>query len=176
MYRRALAALGATTVAAAAIAAGATSAGATSRSSSGSTLTIHQMTGVGPTISPQHSWTINYRDSAGRITNSWHGTRAAADALAGRLQAAHPTPQVISPLTIKTSSCRLPTTYWVFHATKLTCYAYGGSLDLNINGVYEIDSGNNVGSYKANGHTYSLAKFTSDFWAVGQHVSYMHIR
>jgi hypothetical protein len=134
------------------------------------------MTGAGPTVSASHSWTINYRDSAGHVTRTWHGTRAEADALAGRLQTVHPAPQVVSPSIIKTSSCRLPTTYWVFHAAKLTCYAYGGSMNININGVYEIDSGNNVGSYKINGHSYSLARFTSDFWAVGQHVTYIHIK
>jgi hypothetical protein len=171
-----MAALGATTVAAAAIAAGATSAGAaTPRSSASSPPTIQQMTGIGPAVSADHPWTINYRDSTGHITGTWHGTRAAADALAGRWQSAHPAPQVVSPAIIKTSSCRLPTTYWVFHAAKLTCYAYGGSLNISINGVYEIDSGNNVGSYRINGHGYSLARFTSDVWAVGQHVTYIHI-
>jgi hypothetical protein len=186
-----MAALGATTVAAGVLAVGTMSAdAATTRPSSNSTQSspsIQQVTDQvtdsytdndtanGHTVSPDHPWTINYRDSTGHITRVWHGTRAAATALGQQWKSGRggvaPAPSII-----KTNSCREPTTYWVFFNSGMACYAYGGSLNLHITGVYEVDSGNNVGYYRIGSHDHSLARFTSDFWSTAQTVSFIHIK
>jgi len=133
---------------------------------------IQQMTGTGPAVASTHSMTIRYRDSAGHITRVWHGTPADARELGAQWRAAH---SRATPRIMKTSSCHLPTTYWVFHSSQLTCYAYSGSLRISLSGVYEMDSGNNVGYYRVGSHNHSLQRYTSDYWATGQHVTYIHI-
>lgn len=133
---------------------------------------------AGATTAPA---TIRYRDAAGHVTKVWHGSRSDAAALAAGWSAAHPGPgQTVtmgskSPTIIKTAHCRPPTTYWVFHGNQLTCFAYGGSKRIKLGGVYEIDSGNNVGYYRTGGHNYRLDRFTSDFWATARTVNYIHI-
>lgn len=129
--------------------------------------------------------TIRYRDAAGHITKVWHGSRSEAAAMAADWSAGHPSAgnaaagQTVaignSPTIIKTARCRPPTTYWVFHGKRLTCFAYGGSMRINLAGVYEVDSGNNVGYYRTGGHNYHLDRYTSDFWATGRTVTYIHI-
>jgi hypothetical protein len=180
-----MAALGATTVAAGVLAAGTMSAdAATPRPSSNSAQSspaIQQITDQATdsvhTVSPDHPWTINYRDSTGHITSVWHGTRAAATALSQQWKGQQWKGGTVAPAPsiIKTNSCREPTTYWVFFNSGMTCYAYGGSLNLHITGVYEVDSGNNVGYYRIGSHDHSLSRFTSDFWSTAQTVSFIHI-
>jgi hypothetical protein len=124
--------------------------------------------------------TIRYRDASGHITKVWHGSRSDAAALAAGWSAGHPAAgQMVtigkSPKIIKTARCHPPTTYWVFHGSRLTCYAYGGSMRINLGGVYEVDSGNNVGYYRTGGKNYHLDRYTSDFWATGKTVTYIHI-
>lgn len=125
--------------------------------------------------------TIRYRDASGHITKVWHGSRSDAAARAAGWSAGHPaaTGHTVaigkSPTIIKTARCHPPTTYWVFHGSRLTCFAYGGSMNINLGGVYEVDSGNNVGYYRTGGHNYHLDRYTSDFWATGKTVSYIHI-
>ena len=90
VYRRALAVLGATTVAASIIAAGTMNAGAATTSNSARPQpTIRQVTGSSTPISPDQPWTIRYRAADGHITDVWHGTKAAADVLSARWRAAH---------------------------------------------------------------------------------------
>jgi hypothetical protein len=119
-----MAALGATTVAAGVLAAGTMSAdAATPRPSSNSTQSspsIQQITdstagvtnsypdndtAAGHAVSPDHPWTINYRDSTGQVTRVWHGTRAAATALGQQWKAGRGT-VAPAPSIIKTNSCR----------------------------------------------------------------------
>lgn len=125
--------------------------------------------------------TIRYRDATGHITKVWHGSRSDAAVLAAGWAAGHPaiTGQAVaigtSPTIIKTARCHPPTTYWVFHGSRLTCFAYGGSMRISLSGVYEVDSGNNVGYYRTGGRNYHLERYTSDFWATGKKVTYIHI-
>lgn len=119
--------------------------------------------------------TIRYRDATGHITKIWHGSRSDAAALAAHWSSGRTVEMGSRPRIIKTARCHPPTTYWVFHGSQLTCFAYGGSMRVNLRGVYEVDSGNNVGYYRTGGHNYHLARFTSDFWATGRTVNYIHI-
>jgi hypothetical protein len=124
--------------------------------------------------------TIRYRDASGHITKVWHGSRSDAAALAAGWASGHPRTGhtvAIGKTTkiVKTARCRPPTTYWVFHGSRLTCFAYSGSMRINLGGVYEVDSGNNVGSYRTGGKSYHLDRYTSDFWATGKTVTYIQI-
>lgn len=169
MYRRIKAAIGAGVIAVglAVAAAGSADAGTTSGG-------LTQVTGSGPQVAPDHPWTIRYHDANGAISRVWHGTRAAADKLATQWQAGHLVAQVATPDIVQ-RSCHLPTTYWVFRHWELTCYAYSGSKAIYITGVYEVDSGNNVGYYRIGGTNHQLPRYTSDFYATPQIVVFLHI-
>jgi hypothetical protein len=173
-----MAALAAATLAASAIGAGTMSADAATTTSTSTTTTssaaqpsIQRVTGHGPSISPNHPWTIQYWDAHGHLTRVWHGTKAQADVLSARWRSAHATPRPagVDPAIVHASSCSEPTTYWVFWHWKMECFAYNGSMSIYITGIYQVDSGNNYGYFRFSGsgtnhylNSYSSAFYTNE--------------
>ena len=117
--------------------------------------------------------TVRIRDASGAITSTWHGSRAAAEPKIAAWRADHA--GVVSPDIEQPPHCGLPTTYWVFRADSLVCYRYGGTANINIRNVYEVDSGNNAGYYVVGGTRYYVQKYVTDLWDPKVTVTQIHI-
>lgn len=143
---------------------------------------IQRIEGTSATApSPDQATTVRHRDASGAITSVWHGPRSQADQLLARWSATHgPSTAgkpggVVSPDIERPPHCSLPTTYWVFRADSLVCYRYGGTANISIKNVYEVDSGNNAGYYVANGTRYNVTKYVYDLWDPKVTVTQIHI-
>src|SRR5262249_25601061 len=106
-------------------------------------------------VQPPEVVTLLWIDSAtGQVTRTWSGSPAAAAVLRGpadspRITAAgRRSDNGAAPLTRRSYDCSDPNSYWnVRNYPPLVCFADAGDIDVLIYRAYEVDSGNNVGSF-----------------------------
>lgn len=151
-------------------------------SAGAATPTIQQVFGrSAATPSADLPTTVRHRDATGAITSVWHGPRWRAEQILAGWSATHEPAAtgksggIVSPDIEQPPHCNLPTTYWVFRADSLTCYRYGGTANINIKNVYEVDSGNNAGYYVVGGTKYYVQKYVYDLWDPKVTVTQIHI-
>jgi hypothetical protein len=130
--------------------------------------------------------TLEWIDAdTGAITRTWTGSPEQAAAIrpgvvapawtgAARRKAGPVQPD------LRRLSCTDPNPYWdIRNYPPLLCFADAGDLNVAIYSVYEVDSGNNIGSvtwwYNGYGHVLQLGRWTSAIFSVRVFVSHIHI-
>jgi Beta/Gamma crystallin len=88
---------------------------------------------------------------------------------------------VVSPAIGRVSNCTDPNTFWVVrNGPPLVCFANAGDVNVAIFGVFEVDAGNNVGSFTwhssgGSNITTPLARWTSAAFSTRVTVTHIHI-
>jgi hypothetical protein len=123
--------------------------------------------------------------NTGAVTRTWTGSPEQAAAIRQRVVAPPGTAAgrndsgTVQPL-LRRVSCTDPNPYWdVRNYPPLLCFADAGDLNVAIYSVYEVDAGNNTGSftwwYNGSGHVLTLSRWTSAIFSVRVFVSHIHI-
>jgi hypothetical protein len=123
---------------------------------------------------PTHPTTVLYLDAA-------TGAVVRTEVRQVPLPAAGARPGAALPAIHRVSGCTDPNSFWVVrNGPPLVCFADAGDISVAIFGVFEVDSGNNSGSFtwvSSSGRSFSqpLAKWTSAVFGVRVTVTRIHI-
>jgi hypothetical protein len=143
-----------------------------------------------PAAAPRQVTLTWINPASGRVVRTWTGSPAAAATIRARQvpppaappanPPADPPGLSVAAAAIHRVTCSDPNSYWdVRNYPPLVCFANAGDVSVAIYSVYEVDSGNNTGTftwcYNGGCHAQSLGRWTSAFFSPRVFVSHIHI-